>query len=206
MTHDPLQTYAMLGAYSGVPTLQPFTGQQHYGQYGILNPLAQQQLLTLLGQTNPQLQGISPFHLGGGAGLFQGAQHNPFGFQQQNPFGGIQQFQQHNPFGGIQQNPLAALQNPWLALQNPLLAATLQNPLLAATLQNPMPHPLLTQGIGQSPYQQQGIGGGYGQAGYPLAPQSWIGQGAQTGQINPLLYQQLAARAFTPGIHPWTGF
>jgi len=173
MTHDPFQTYAMLGAYTGVPTLQPFT-QPYYGQYpGVLNPLAQhplQQLSSILaGQTNP-LQGLT--------------QHNPFGG-----------FQQHNPFGGFGQNPLAAWQNPWIALQNPLLAATLHNPML---------HPLLTQTIGQNPYQQGGYGGAIG-TGYPLAPQSWIGPGVQTGQIHPL-YQQLAARAFTPGINPWTGF
>ncbi len=198
MTHDPFQTYAMLGAYSGVPTLQPFTGQQNYGPYaGGLNPLAQfnplaQQLQLasiLAAQTNPQWQGISPFHTG-----------NIGGFQ-----GGI-------PYGGFQLHPLAALQNPLLAtLQNPLIAASLQNPLNAG-LQNPVLQHLLAQTMHQSPYQQSGFGATpfgqtgspFGQTGYPLAPQSWIGQG-QTGQINPL-YQQLAARAMTQGINPWAGY
>jgi hypothetical protein len=70
-----------------------------------------------------------------------------------------------------------------------------------------MLHPLVAQAIAaQQQYQQPGLGGTpFGQTGYPLAPQSWIGQGQQTGQIHPL-YQQLAARAFTPGINPWAGY
>jgi len=188
MTHDPFQTYAMLGGYSGVPTLQPFT-QQTYGQFPVgLNPFAQQQPYA------QQQPGISPFQGG-----------------QQNPFAG---FQQANPYLGFQQHPLAALQNPLLAaIQNPLIAAALQNPMLQnPMLQNPMLHPLLAQTIAaqQQQYPQTGLGGSpFGQTGYPLAPQSWIGQGqgqgAQTGQIHPL-YQQLAARAFTPGINPWAGY
>jgi len=170
MTHDPFQAYTnwgtMLGPYSGVPTLQPFT-QQNYGQYPFgLNPLA-------------QLQGISPFHQG---------QPNPFTLQQ-----------------------IAALQNPLLAailqnpLQNPVLNPVL-NPLLAQPFGGPSPYqPQYQQaGFGPTPFGQTGTP--YGQAGYPLAPQSWIGQGAQTGQIHPLYQQMAAARAFTPGIHPWAGY
>lgn len=187
MTHDPFQNYSMLGAYSAVPNqLLPFTGQPNYGQYPVgLNPLAAQ-----------QQQQLSPFNI---PGHLQGLQ--------QNPFGGFQQ------------------QNPWAALQNPLIAAILQNPMI---------HPLVAQAIGaqaiqaqlglqqqQSPYQQQGgfgttpfgqtgtpygqTGSPFGQSGYPLAPQSWVGQTGQLGQIHPL-YQQLAARAFTPGINPWAGY
>jgi hypothetical protein len=208
MTHDPFQSYAMLGAYSGVPTpLLPFTGQPNWAQYPAgINPLAQQQQLQqlqqlssiLAAQTNPQFQGVSPFNTPVTGGPFQGGQ--------QNPFGGFQQ-----------QNPLAALQNP---LQNPIFAA-LQNPMIAASLQNPTIHPLVAQAIGaqlgwqhQSPYQQGGFGvtpfgqtgSPYGQTGYPLAPQTWVGQTGHTGQIHPL-YQQLLARALTtPGINPWAGF
>ena len=202
MTHDPFQTYAMLGAYSGVPTLQPFT-QQNYGQYPAgLNPLAQQNPLAsiLAAQNNPQLQGIGSFHQGGNPGAFQG-QPNPFTAFQQNPY--QQNPYQQNPY---QQNPYQ--QNPF-AMQNPYLAA-LQNPWIAASLQNPMLNPLLTQTLGlPSPYQQGFYGaGGFGQTGYPLAPQSWIGQGAQTGQIHPLQHslQHQAAHGFTPGINPWTGY
>lgn len=207
MTHDPFQSYAMFGAYPGVPTpLLPFTGQPNWAQYPAgLNPLAAQQQLQLASilaaQTNPQLQGVSPFNIPVTAGPFQG---------------GLQ-----NPFGGFQQHPLAALQNP--LLQNPMLAA-LQNPLLAATQQNPMIHPQVAQAIGaqlgwyhQLPYQQGGLGvtpfgqtgSPYGQSGYPLAPQTWVGQTGQTGQTGQIhpLYQQLLARALTtPGINPWAGY
>ena len=225
MLHDPLQTYAMLGAYSGGPNqLLSWMGQPNYGQYPTgLNPLAAQQqlqLASILAAQNPQL-GLSllqnPIHAGLGGlqnpfgGIqqnpFSGGQQNPFGGIQQNPFGGGQQNQyggiQQNPFGGGQQNPFGGIQqNPLSVLQNPLIAA-LQNPLLAATLQNPAVLQQLTQ---QPPYQQGGFGTPFGQTGYPLAPQSWIGQTGIPGQIHPL-YQHLAARAFsTPGLHPWAGF
>jgi len=194
MTHDPFQTYAMLGAYSGIPAFQPFT-QLNYGQYpGGLHPLLHQQLLSSLlgGQINPQLQGISPFQTG---------QHSLFGGFPQHAYG----FQQH---------PLAALLNPQFALQNPVLQSQLlQNPWIGATLHNPMLNPLIAQTIGmqspyqlspyqqqQSPYQQGFPGSALGQTGYPLAPQSWIGQ----GQLNPL-YQQLA-RAWMGGINPGAGY
>jgi hypothetical protein len=203
MTHDLYQAYAMLGAYPAVPALQPFSGPQNYGQYGGINPLAQQLMLSsiLAGQTNPQLQGVNPFQ--------GGIQNNPFGgFQQNNPLGGFQQnplaglYQnalgiQQNPFAGLHQNPLGIQQNPWIPVQNPLIAATLHNPML---------HPLLAQTIGgQLPYQQGYAGTPFGQTGYPLAPQSWIGQGVQQPQIHPL-YQQLAARALTQGIHPLAAY
>jgi hypothetical protein len=192
MTHDPFQSYAMLGAYPGVPTFLPFSGQ-NYGPFaGGLNPqaayqqLQQLQLASLLaGQVNPQWQG----------GQLQG-QHNPFGGFQQNPLAGLQQ-----PFGGILQNPLAGLQQPFGGIQqNPL--AALQNPLIAATLQNPLLNPLVAQTLGAH-LQQGGIGTSpFGQTGYPLAPQSWIGQAGQTGQIHPL-YQQLLAQRGLTGINPW---
>jgi hypothetical protein len=206
----------MLGAYTGIPNpLLPFTGQQNFGQYPGLTPFTAQQ--------QPQ---ISPFGIPG-QGLFQGGL--------QNPFGGIQQQQQQNPLAALQ-NPLAAWQqNPLIAaLQNPLLAAVLQNPtihpLLAQAigvhlgLQHQLPYQQQTAygqtGFNQSPYGQTGspygqtgspygqTGSPYGQTGYPLAPQSWVGQTGQIGQMGQLnpLYQQLAARAFTPGINPWTGY
>ena len=204
MTHDLYQAYAMLGAYPGVPALQPFTGPQNYGQYGGINPLAQQLMLSsiLAGQANPQLQGINPFQGGGQNNPFGGfPQTSPLGGFQQNPYAGLQQNAlgiQQNPFAGLYQNPLSIQQNPWMQVQNPLIAAALQNPML---------HPLLTQAIGaQLPYQQAGYAGTpFGHTGYPLAPQSWIGQGVQQPQIHPL-YQQLAARALTQGIHPLAAY
>lgn len=207
MTHDPLQTYAMFGAYPGVPTFQPFT-QQNYGQLPIgINPLAIQQLQQLssllAAQTNPQWQGAGSFQ--GQQNPFGGQQQNPFGGQQQNPFAALQQNPfaalQQNPYGGQQQNPFGGQQNPFGGLQQNPFAALQQNPLLAATLQNPMLHPLVAQTLGQ--HLQPGFGGGtpYGQTGYPLAPQSWIGQGG-IGQILPL-YQQLLAQRGVTGINPW---
>jgi hypothetical protein len=189
MTHDPLQTLAMLGAYSGVPTLQPFTGQQNYGQLTGLNPFAAQQ------------QQLSPFNtpnLPINPGSFQGGLQSPFG---------------QNPFGGFQQNPLAVLQNPLIAaLQNPMIHPLVAQAIgaqlgLQQQLQQQLPYQ--AGGYGISPFQQTGFqqpGLPYGQTGYPLAPQSWVGQTGHAGQIHPL-YQQLAARAFaTPGINPWVGY
>jgi hypothetical protein len=94
------------------------------------------------------------------------------------------------------------------ALANPYAAALLGNPLLASALQSPYGGQQFQQQ--HSPYSQLGQPGGlpFAQAGMPLAPQSWIGQGGQIGQqgygqVNPLL-AQLAARAFQgQGGSPW---
>jgi hypothetical protein len=108
------------------------------------------------------------------------------------------------------------------------LAAGLQNPILAALLTNPFVAAGLHSQFGQQPhslYSQFGQNGGlpFGQGnpmagvGYPLAPQSWVGQGGQLGggqgygqsygqgygQINPLV-AHLTARALQgQGFSPW---
>jgi hypothetical protein len=105
--------------------------------------------------------------------------------QQWSPYSGLQ-----NPF----QNPFltSILQNPF-ALQSLQAAGLLQNPIL----QNPLlQNPLLAQtgGFGGSPFGQQHTPfQQFGQYGQGLAPQTWIGQGAQFG-----------GRPFhTPGMSPW---
>jgi len=85
-------------------------------------------------------------------------------------------------------NPIQSFINPQqlqqlaslLGLQNPLLAAS-GNPLIAAGLHSQVPGPYGVPQFGlQSPslYPQLGqMGSPFGQIGFPLAPQSWIGQG-----------------------------
>jgi len=179
--HDPFQTYQAtqygspyMGLQNPLATLNPFAGYaQHAGipGYGGIHPQLQLQLAALASQ-------------GGG--------------QQWSPYAGLQ-----NPF----QNPFltSILQNPY-ALQSLQAAGLLQNPMQNPLLQNP----LFAQsgGFGGSPFGQQQTPfqqfgqqqhspfqqfGQYGQYGQGLAPQSWIGQGAQFG-----------GRPFhTPGISPW---
>jgi hypothetical protein len=189
-THDPFQN--AFGVYN--PFTTPYNvaqwGQQAYGGvpgYGGINP---QQL-----QIAQQLQHLQQLQLAQLLASQAGTQNPLSQLTQQNPLA------QQNPFA---QNPFA--QNPF---QNPLATAAIQNPLLAAGLQ--------TQLLGQigSPlghpygFQQPTLYGQTGQTGYPLAPQSMIGQntlpgtGQGFGQIHPLV-AQLAARTFqTPGIAGW---
>jgi hypothetical protein len=148
--------------------------------------------------------------------------NSPWG---QQAYGGLQGYNGINPqqlqiaqqLQQLQQLQLAQLlasqaatQNPFaphnpltpIAFQNPLAAAALQNPLLAQ-LGNPLAHSFGLQ-------QQPSLYGQAGQSGYPLAPQTMIGQnplagtGQGFGQIHPLVAQQLAARSLqTPGIGGW---
>jgi hypothetical protein len=186
MMHDPFQTYATLGQQYGG---QPFGGQQFGGQhYGMPSQIGLQYPQQL--QVNP----LAALQLAQAAGIPQQLGQSVFG---QNPLQSLVNPQQ-------QQLQLAAL-----VANNPMLAASLlNNPLVAASLH--------AQAYGnqfgvQQQYPQIGqqIGSPFGQIGYPLAPQSWIGQGVPFGapqafgQINPF-QQQVGQRPFQgQGISPW---
>jgi hypothetical protein len=215
-----LQAAAILAAQAANPQ---FLGLSPWAT-GLHNPL-QAALMA-----NPLLAaGLqNPFINGGLQNPFIGLQ-NPFiNAGPQNPFinGGLQ-----NPFinAGLQ-NPLfgIGLQNPFQSgpYGNPLAAAGLANPFFAG-MQNPALNPMYAT---QNPWQQGGLfghqqhspysqighiasqlgqAGPYGQVGYPLAPQSWVGQagpfggGQAFGQVHPLL-QQMGARPFqVPGLPSW---
>ncbi|HEY1242084.1 MAG TPA: hypothetical protein VGF16_16085 [Bryobacteraceae bacterium] len=212
MMHDPFQTYATLGAYSGVTNplqlltggISPFAQQQGIGGYGGIHP-QQLQLATMLAHaTNPQILGLT------------GGLQNPIGsIGQQNP---AVQALQHQLVQQSLQNQLVQQ-----ALQNPLISQVLQNPLVSQSLQNPLLNPIVSQYY-QSQYPQIGIGGQspfgqtgspFGQTGSPfgqLAPQSWIGQqgfggGSPFGYGHPLLSQWGGGRGIQGhGITPWSGF
>jgi hypothetical protein len=207
MTHDPFQTYPMLGAYSGAATPfgLPFGAPQspQFNYAAAINPLA-----APLGMSaHVPTAGISQLGQTGYPGMHNYGGIHPQQLQiasalaQQAVQALIPQLLGLSPATANWQNqqPWGVPQNP---LQNPLVAASLQNPLILAALQNQQPGP--------QPYGQ--IPSPYGQAGSP-APQSWVGQGnpyggnQPFGQVHPLLSQQLAGRVFpSPGISPWTGF
>jgi len=135
-------------------THDPF---QTYAYYGVPSPLGLQYPSLQPSAINPvaalnAILGLSP--------MAQVAGMNPI-----QSFINPQQLQQ-----------LASL----LGLQNPLLAAS-GNPLIAAGLHSQVPGPYGVPQFGlQSPslYPQLGqMGSPFGQIGFPLAPQSWIGQG-----------------------------
>jgi hypothetical protein len=206
MTYDPFQNYSIAGQYYGMPT--PLSLQYATPQTSAMNPAAAQNPFA----ANQGISQISPNQI---------SPNNvaPNGFPQfgQPMYQGIQQGG-INPQQQQQQLQLAAAipqlfgASPWaIALQNQLLTAALHNPLLAAGLQNPSLNPMLGQQLGwqqHSPFQQNVSPFGQ-QNGFPLAPQSWVGQGGQFGggqgfgQIHPLL-SQLNARQFqqVPGIYP----
>ncbi len=185
--HDPFQSYANLG--------------QHYGQ----SPIGL--------QYSPfQTPGINPM----------AAAYNPYlGVSPWAQAGGVPQMGQQSPYGpGLGQNPilqqqlqLASALASQAGFQNPILAAILGNPLIAASL--------FSQGIGSPGGPQMGLqqhslypqigqlGSPFGQSGYPLAPQSWIGQGGLLGagqgfgQAHPF-QSQLTQRPFQgQGFSPW---
>lgn len=177
--HDPFQTYATFGQHMGS---SPFGIPTPIGpQYGQLqNPAFGAALNPLLGLS--QLAGLG--QLGQTGGIPQIGQLYGQSLYGQNP--GL--------YGQTQ-----AMMNPLVAslLSNPLIAASLlSNPLVAASLHAQQPFGGLQQqpfaGIQQQPFagmQQQPFAGihsqfgqPFGQIGYPLAPQSWIGQGGQFGQ------------------------
>jgi hypothetical protein len=192
--HDPFQNYASLGSYYGMPT--PIG----------LPYLAALQASTMGLPSIPQMGGIPQTGQ-------QGYAQQPW--QQQQPYG-QQQLYGQQPFG---QNPGPGLVGPHLhlasalsslGLQHPLLASLLSNPLIAAGLYPSALGSYTGPQFGLQPNSQMGqIGSQFGQAPYPLAPQSWVGQGGLFGggqgfgAIHPLL-SQLAARSFqTQGFSPW---
>jgi len=201
MTHDPFQTYT----HYGVPS--PFSLQYPSLQPSAINPV--------VAALNAIL-GLSP--IAQGAGIPQ-AGPSPYGMNPFQSFINPQQMQQaSSPYGmsptpsfiNPQQLQLAAL----LGLQNPLLAASvLSNPLIAAGLHSQVPGPYGVPQFGlQSPslYPPLGqMGSPFGQIGFPLAPQSWIGQGGLPGGgqgFGPLhaLQSQLIPRPFqAQGPSPW---
>jgi hypothetical protein len=200
MMHDPFQTYATLG--------QQFGGQQFGGQhYG----MPQIGLPTQIGLPYPQQLQVNPLaalQLAQAAGIPQQLGQSVFG---QNPLQSLVNQGLVNP--QQQQLQLAAL-----VANNPVLAASLlSNPLVAASLHA---QTYGNQFGAQQQYPQQigqQIGSPFGQIGYPLAPQSWIGQGVPFGvaaqgfgQVNPFqqqinpFQQQVGQRPFQgQGISPW---
>jgi|SRR5579871_1126092 len=189
MTHDPFQTYSMLGAYptTAAPGLNP----------GL----------------NPITAGISPFGQQGGIG-YGGMIPQQLQQQQLQQQLVQQQLQQLQLAAILAQatNPQGFGAGGW---QNPLTAISLlQNPLMSQGLHNPLLNPILAQHY-QQQYPQIGFGGGspfgqtgspFGQTGYPLAPQSWIGQQGGFGGGYPML-SHLAGRGVQGhGLSPWSGF
>jgi hypothetical protein len=146
----------------------------------------------------------------------QQLQANPLAALQMAQAGGIPQQLGQPVFG---QNPQQGFINPQqlqlaaLVASNPVLAASLlSNPLVAASL-HAQSYGNQQFGLQQQPsvFPQIGqqVGSPFGQIGYPLAPQSWIGQagpyaaGQAFGQVNPF-QPQFSPRQFQgQGISPW---
>ncbi|MCU1258173.1 MAG: hypothetical protein JWO80_1058 [Bryobacterales bacterium] len=212
MTYDPYQTYPTFGGYPGA--MNPFHTPHTALQTSAINPTA---------AWNPMSanQGMSP-----GFGSSQWGQQ---GYPGVTNFGGINPQSQYAaavPPQAIPQWPGLSpglvgfqngLQNPLLLLAQQLAAQQLVAQQLAAQqgafggqqfgLQ---PGQFIPQ-AGQYPHigvAGQHIppfaltGSPYGnQIGYPLAPQSWV------GQANPVLLSQLTARALqAQGFPPGPGF
>ena len=197
MTYDPLQTYATLGGYSGIgnPFQTPFNAIQNPVN-AIQNPAmysaAAWNPFTVYQPQSAHLQ--NPLLV---AGLQQGV--SPHSLLQQLA---AQQLAQQIVAQQLAAQQIAAQQNPYgqpFGSQPNLL-----------NQQGPM-HQQLGQigfgGQGISPFGQPGSP--LNQIGVPLAPQSWVGQGAQfgLGQTNPVLLAQLTARALqAQGIAPGVGY
>jgi hypothetical protein len=195
--HDPFQTYANQ-PYTNQPyTNQPYTnmaapyGAPYYG--ASINPLA----ALGLSQGNPTT--INPI-----TGVPQTGQQG-YGLHPAQNFINPQQLQLAlasqaaiPQLFGI--SPLAA------GLQNPMVAALLSNPLIAAGIQSQFGQQPQFGQFGGSPFGQGGPVAGNG---YPLAPQSWVGQAGQLGgqaygQIHPLVAAHLTARALQgQAFSPW---
>jgi len=203
ITNDQLQTQLSLGAYAGAtnPFGLPYTTLQTAINPGQFNPFAG------VAQTG----GISPFGQQGYAGI-----PNYGAIAQQQQLQQLQQqLQQLQQLASILASqaaiPPAGQMNPWQSQAQPNV---FQNPLLG---QNPLVNPMLAQQLalqagsiyGQPQYGQIGSPFGqqnappfaqtpfaqtpFAQGGYPLAPQSWVGQ-QLPGQMHPHLLSQLAGR------------
>lgn len=227
---NPAAALNPFAAISGISGINPGAGTMQGGQpYGLSHHIGIQQLqaaaLLAAQAANPQLLGLSPLGMGN---PIQALLANPLiAASLQNPYinAGVIPFLnggQQNPFYGGQQNPYQSG-----IFGNPLLGIGIAGNPFFAGLQNPTLNPLYT---GQNPFQsglfghpqhgQMGQIGSqvgqfgqlgqypYAQAGYPLAPQSWVGQGGpygggQYGQIHPLL-QQIGMRTLqNPGAGSW---
>jgi hypothetical protein len=199
MTYDPFQNYSQVGQYYGMPA--PISLQYATPQTSAMNPAAAQNPFAANLGTPQFSPNILP-NISLNNGFPQIGQQGYPGIAQ----GGINPQQQQLQLAAAIPQLFGA--SPWaIALQNQLLAAALHNPVLTAGLQNPV----LGQQVGwqqqHSPFQQNSLP--FGQTGFPLAPQSWVGQAGQFGvnqgfgQVHPLL-SQLNARPFQqiPGIFP----
>ena len=167
-------------------THDPFQTYMHYGvpsPLGLQYPSQQPSAINPIVAALNAILALSP--VAQGAGIPQ-AGPSPYGMNPTQSFINPQQLQQVS----------------LLALQNPLLASVLSNPLIASALHSQAPGPYGAPQFGlqsPSPYPQPG------QMGFPLAPQSWIGQGGLFGGaqgFGPL--QQLIPRPFqAQGPSPW---
>jgi hypothetical protein len=195
-TYDPLQTQLTMGAYSGAtnPFGSPYTAFQPAINPASFNPFA----------GPAQTGAISPFGQQGYPGIPNyGAIAQQQQLQQLQQLalllasqGGIPQAFGMSPHGW--QNP-QVMQNPQFG-QNPLFAQNpLLNPVLAQQLALQAVSQYMQPQYGQPQYGQGGPGypqfgqpGAlpYSQQGYPLAPQSWVGQAG----IHPHHLAHLAAR------------
>ena len=209
---NPATALNPLAATMGLPSIAQMggMGQQGYGQQPWQQPFGQQSFGQQPYGQQPygqqQLYGQQPFGQNPGQGLI--------GPQLQLAAALASQAQQ----AAIPQ--LLGLQS--LGFQNPLLASLISNPLIAAGLHPSALGSYIGPQLGfhqHSPFSQLAqlgqlgqlgqIGSPFGQPNYPLAPQSWIGQGGMLGggqgfgAIHPLL-SQLSGRPFqAQGISPW---
>jgi hypothetical protein len=197
--HDPFQNYANMGSPYGAA---PYQGSPYAAPY--YNPLA-----ASLGSS-----AINPATING----FPQAGQPGHGLNPVQGFLNPQQLQLAALLASQAGIPQFGISPQAVALQNPIVAALLANPLIAAGLhsqfgQQPQqfgqqPQSLYSQfgQVGGSPFGPAGPSAGVG---YPLAPQSWVGQGGQLGggqpygQIHPLLAQVTARALQGQGFSPW---
>jgi hypothetical protein len=196
--YDPFQTYATLGSFYGIPT-----------PIGVPHPALQGAMHAPTPNPQAAFLGLSPL---GQPGFAQYPGQALIGSPQLQQ---LQQLQLASTLAAQAAIPQLLGLSPLAAgFQNQLLAAQLYNPLISAGLNPAALGPNVGQPFGQpfSPYPQFGqIGSSsYGQMGYPLAPQSWIGQsghfggGQVFGGAHPLL-SQWSQRPFqsSQGLSPW---
>jgi hypothetical protein len=204
MTYDPFQTYATLGASSGIGN--PFQTQINPLQGLGTNPSAVWNPLTAYQQSG-----------------YIGSPFNPQTALWQNPaiFTGLQHGAHHQVLQQLAQQVAAQHMVQQIVAQQ--LAQQLAQQIASQQL-NPFgqsygfqsslgnPQSSLYPQIGQIGFSGHGInpfGSPFNQTGVPLAPQSWVGQAGQfgVGQASPVLLAQLTARALqAQGMPPGVGF